>query len=455
MKTKLLIASFFILLNSYAQEKYWKATVTTAEYGLLETNFIVNQKDSYLFGTTKPNANKRIIGGLKSSFAKSMFQKNGSVMELDSVTLNDGKVSGYLIMEKRKYFLVGNKQGLSYSAALSGKKSGKIYGKIVFNEINKIEKPKNYRTVWNEIKAVTEQNIYNKKVLENKEWGKFVSYMNDFSDKAEDDGEFLYGFFYKSKDVPFSHYFLTGNKDNTSEFITPGANTTQVEIKKALNLQKIDSNTFLLNIPAFNFRTTAIDSLMERIINSDAKNLIIDLRENPGGDMEGGMRICEYITDKKMYGGVVLSQRYWNNHTAPPTKEEYSKFKVMTNANYEWFRNEVKNGIDGLSIVTTPLAHTFKGKIYILTSSQTGSVSEPFVYTLKNEKIATVIGGKTAGAVLSMENHTIQNFVLTMPILDYYTFDGNRLDKIGVEPDITCDPKDALNLALKEIDKRK
>ena len=265
MKTKLLIASFFILLNSYAQEKYWKATVTTAEYGLLETNFIVNQKDSYLFGTTKPNANKRIIGGLKSSFAKSMFQKNGSVMELDSVTLNDGKVSGYLIMEKRKYFLVGNKQGLSYSAALSGKKSGKIYGKIVSNEINKIEKPKNYR-----------------------------------------------------------------------------ANTTQVEIKKTLNLQKINNNTFLLNIPAFNFRTTAIDSLMERIINSDAKNLIIDLRENPGGDMEGGMRICEYITDKKMYGGVVLSQRYWNNHTAPPTKEEYSKLKVMTNANYEWFKNEVK-----------------------------------------------------------------------------------------------------------------
>jgi C-terminal processing protease CtpA/Prc len=88
----------------------------------------------------------------------------------------------------------------------------------------------------------------------------------------------------------------------------------------------------------------------------------------------------------------------------------------------------------------------------ILTSKSTASASEPFVYTLQKENIATVIGEKTAGAVISMEYFHLQNLALTIPMLDYYTYDGKRLDKIGVEPNIKCDPKEALDVALRKID---
>jgi C-terminal processing protease CtpA/Prc len=147
----------------------------------------------------------------------------------------------------------------------------------------------------------------------------------------------------------------------------------------------------------------------------------------------------------------MLSQHYWNTHTSAPLPSEYNKFKIMNNANYEWFKNEVKNGIEGLCLVTNPKPKTFKGKIFILTSELTASASEPLVYTLQKENIATVIGGKTAGAMVSMEVFNVQNLAFTIPILDYYTFDGKRLDKIGVEPNIKCDPKDALAVALKMI----
>ncbi len=130
---------------------------------------------------------------------------------------------------------------------------------------------------------------------------------------------------------------------------------------------------------------------------------------------------------------------------------DYSKFKLMNKANYEWFKNEVKNGVEGLSLVTYPLAKTFKGKIFVLTSNVTASASEPFAYALQKEKIATIIGSKTAGAMVSMLYFYVDNFDITIPILDYYTSDGKRLDKIGVSPDIACDPKDALNIALEKI----
>jgi C-terminal processing protease CtpA/Prc len=127
----------------------------------------------------------------------------------------------------------------------------------------------------------------------------------------------------------------------------------------------------------------------------------------------------------------------------------------MDKANYAWFKKEVRNGVEGLCLVAEPLPNTFKGKVFILTSKSTASASEPFVYTLQKENIATVIGGKTAGAVISMEHFYLQNLALTIPMLDYYTYDGKRLDKIGVEPNIKCEPNEALDMALSTIREKK
>lgn len=449
MKISLAIITLLFFTNSFAQPKYWSATVTTGEYGLLKTNFILQDKGAYSYGTTKPEANKRIIGGIKGSLAKGMFQKNGSMMELDSISINNEILTGFLILGKKKYYLQGKKEGNDIRADIVGKASGKVYGLFTAREVAVLEKPQDYKKAWQEIKSLTETNIYKKTVLDSKEWKSFVSYMNNFSARAEDDAEFMYGFFYKKQDLPFSHYIMTGNKENAGAYAIAGV---QGEGKKLLpSLSAIDEQTYLLDVPAFNFKVADIDSLMLKIVNSTAKNLIIDLRENPGGDMEGGMRICEYIANKTLYGGVMLSRHYWNNHTAPPPTSDYDKFKIMNNANYEWFKNEVKNGIEGLCLVTNPMPQTFKGKVFILTSNITASASEPLVYTLQKENIATVVGGKTAGAMVSMQYFYTNNFEFTIPILDYYTFDGKRLDMIGVEPNVVCDPKDALELTLKII----
>ena len=451
MKIYFAIIAFFTLSTSYAQQQFWKADITTGEFGLLHTNFIVQKTNSYFTGTTKPDANKRVIGGLKASFAKGMFQKDGSMIELDSVSVENDVVNGFLILQKKKYYLQGTKSGKVITATIKGKTSNKIYGQLVATEVAAIEKPKNYRDLWNEMKSKTEVSIYHKTVLSSKEWKSFVDYMDDFSTKAEDDAEFISGFFYKSKDLPFSHYMLNGNKENAGKYDIAGAPPTSTGGKPSL--KAVSDETFVLNIPAFTFRSGDIDSAMNAIVNSTAKNLIIDLRENPGGDLEGAMRICQYLTKKTLYGGVVLSQAYWKTHSTPPLPKDYGKFKIMNNANYEWYKAEVKNGVEGLSIISEPLPKTFEGKLYILTSNTTASTSEPFVYTLQKENIATVIGEKTSGSVLSMEYFNFDNLALTIPMLDYYTYDGKRLDKVGVTPNILCEPKDALDVAMREIAK--
>jgi len=425
----------------------------TGEYGHMKTNFFLEKKGDFFIGTTSPNAHKRIVGGVKASFAKSMFQADGSLVELDSVVITNEEISGYLILEKKKYFLKGKKEGKSIAAELLGKSSGKIYGKLEATEVTASEKPKDYQLLWREIRELTEKYIYNKTVLQTKDWSNFCKEMQDFARVAEDDAEFAYGFFYKAKELPFTHYAITGSKEHTTQYAVAGLNISEDETRPSLT--KLNEQTLLLDVPAFNFRVRDIDTLMQQIIQSNPENLIIDLRKNGGGDMEGGMRICQYLSDKKLYGGVMLSQAYWDKNTTAPSTAEYKNFKLMDKANYAWFKKEVRNGVEGLCLVTEPLANTFKGKVFILTSKSTASASEPFVYTLQKENIATVIGEKTAGAVISMEHFYIQNLALTVPMLDYYTYDGKRLDKVGVEPSIVCDPKEALNVAIKTIAEKK
>ena len=435
-----------------AQKTIWKANVTTGEFGSLNVNFFLDNSSSYIFGTTGAEAHKRVVDGLKAAFAKSSFQKDGSIMELDSLLFSGNTFSGYLVIQKKKYFLQGIKIDDKITATLIGRVSGVTYGKLTANVVDKAEIPNNYVELWKEMKGLTEQYIYKKNILDTKSWKSFANDMDEFSKIAQDDAEFMYGFFYKSSNLPFSHYNLSGRKNDSSNYATAGPTVSQK--RPSPSLENISEATYLLDVPAFNFRMEEIDSMMIRLVNSKAKNLIIDLRKNPGGDMEGAMRICQYITDKPLYGGVMLSQSYWEKNTAPPAIESYKNFKQMNVANYEWFKKEVKKNIDGLSLVSIPLDKTYKGKVYILTSNTTASTSEPFVYSLQKEQRATIIGGKTAGAMLSMEQFDFQNFTLAIPRLDYYTSDGKRLDQVGVEPDVKCDPKIALQTALDIISKK-
>jgi C-terminal processing protease CtpA/Prc len=71
------------------------------------------------------------------------------------------------------------------------------------------------------------------------------------------------------------------------------------------------------------------------------------------------------------------------------------------------------------------------------------------IYTLKKEKIATIIGQKTAGITYISENLMINDeFDLILPDSDFYTSDGKNLNRIGVEPDIVKSGDETMNYVL-------
>ena len=91
-----------------------------------------------------------------------------------------------------------------------------------------------------------------------------------------------------------------------------------------------------------------------------------------------------------------------------------------------------------------------------MTNEGTGSTCEPIVYALKNTKRATIIGEKTFGGMLAASPFVVTGkYRLMLPIADFYTYDGVRLDRVGVSPDIETKSDDALTKTLEIISNTK
>ncbi|GHU82046.1 hypothetical protein FACS189415_1740 [Bacteroidia bacterium] len=205
-----------------------------------------------------------------------------------------------------------------------------------------------------------------------------------------------------------------------------------------------------MKITAFIGTAAEMDSVFQIVIQKGYQNLIVDLRNNGGGNIESGLTFAERLVDSTFYGGVFLTQKWFNAHKQLPNTSDYPKFMQLSESNY----NLLLNGIhttEGICLKVIPHQPVYSGKLYILCNGNTASTCEPIVYALKHLKRATLVGEKTAGAMLSGEMFEVEKgFSMMIPTADYYTFDGNRLDKAGVKPNIEV-KTDALEYVLKNL----
>jgi C-terminal processing protease CtpA/Prc len=80
------------------------------------------------------------------------------------------------------------------------------------------------------------------------------------------------------------------------------------------------------------------------------------------------------------------------------------------------------------------------------------SAAEPFVFFMKSNKIAEIIGTNTAGKMLAARSFNFRkDWFLTLPVADYYAFKNIHLEQTGVSTDIEVPSDSALNNTLELI----
>lgn len=308
-----------------------------------------------------------------------------------------------------------------------------------------------YQEVIQAIEHTTQKAIYNPRLLKQKFWTDFVAQLKaDVAQgKIKTDADMRKAFARNRKNFPFSHYYLY-KKTKESQRVQAG----KVSKRKFLHLEEKSPQTAYLKIKSFSGTAAEIDQVFAQIFAKNYQNLIIDLRNNPGGTIEAGLQFATYMFPKEVNGGIFLTRRWYNKHEAPPAPKDYAKHPYFSKMNFKVIQQYMLQK-EAFTLKLVPAKQTFKGKVYVLTNGGTGSTCEPLVYGFKQYKFATLVGETTTGAMLSGYPIDLpHNFVLFLPVGDYYTADGKHIDMVGVAPHVKVASDKALNKALELIRNR-
>ena len=170
------------------------------------------------------------------------------------------------------------------------------------------------------------------------------------------------------------------------------------------------------------------------------KYLIIDLRGNTGGGI-GALRVMSLLTPDRIPVGFALDRR---RATANLESEKlgFRRFSQIPSSTKVLWRLALQFAPAMMAkkpivLQTEGLGpQTFHGRIVLLVDRHTASAAEMVVAFARENKLATIVGERTAGRLLSATSVKVGNgFRLALPTGAYYTWNGSVLEGTPIEPD--------------------
>lgn len=230
--------------------------------------------------------------------------------------------------------------------------------------------------------------------------------------------------------VMYSEQVIPESKPHTEP--TPDEVARKLATMRAGNfgVEKIEHLPFnigYLELVGFAPAKDAADTLaasMTVLAHTDA--LIIDLRNNGGGDAATVALLSSYLLDK-------------------PTRLNDFYYRKGNRIEQRWS-----------SDVTRGPRYGQTKDVYILTSKDTFSAAEDFTYALKNLKRVTVVGEMTGGgANLGDDRRLLPNFAVFVPLgRSISPITKANWEGVGVTPDISVCAEDAMRTAQVAILKK-
>lgn len=447
-KMKFIIVNFVLVFLSdvsFAQNdpKHFKTDIDFGNGTVIATFFDVAVRGDQFTMTSPKNADVRIMGG-KARLGRlfGMSPKKGVIITIKGTQRKDSLFGDTNIpmFGKMKFRGIVKNEMLSGELLNNGGVSvGTIQG------VSSAEDRMAYSELYPKIVQTIKDNIYSKNVLQTKEWKKFEKDLGKLCNDAYDDIELYFGFSILARKLPFTHLYLLITQDSVGDEET-------VSTKKSVFFEEKSDTIAYLQIKNFSTSTEELAAILPEIVANPAfKDLIIDLRDNGGGGVEAAFALAKYIVTEDMEAGYFPTNKLEYSGYQP---ELFRTLPSVQPKSTEEFGNHLQTTPGAKLIFKKPGNPVFKGNIYVLTNGNTGSTCEPIVYLLKNHKKATIIGETTAGAMLAASPFVVSGkYTLMLPVADFYTYDGIRLDKVGVDPDIKVKSEEALDKALEIIGK--
>ncbi|HUZ95707.1 MAG TPA: S41 family peptidase [Edaphobacter sp.] len=191
----------------------------------------------------------------------------------------------------------------------------------------------------------------------------------------------------------------------------------------------------MVGVVVANRISEAVESL------DDIHKLIIDLRGNTGGGI-GALRVMSLLTPNRIPVGFAIDQRRYKGNLESdklafprfsriPQGTKYLCLLGLRFAPAMMAKKPIVLETEGLG------PKPFHGRIALLVDRHTASAAEMIVAFARENNLATIIGEKTAGRLLSATSVKVgKGFRLALPTGVYRTWNGSVYEGNPIEPDL-------------------
>lgn len=212
---------------------------------------------------------------------------------------------------------------------------------------------------------------------------------------------------------------------------------------KALTSTFVSPSTGILQIPYFSGSAglsfaKQLRSAIEDLKAKGADRLVIDLRGNIGGSL-GFAALASYMCpDQRPIGFSITPQTLRNGYDKselPQVPMPDNRMSLALTLGTFLFRDK------SVVLLTQGLGRQpFHGRMVVLVNEWTNSAGEMAASFASENRLATVIGTRTAGNVLGATNFAVgAGYWLRLPVFGWLTWAGTCLEGKGVMPDVLID----------------
>lgn len=201
---------------------------------------------------------------------------------------------------------------------------------------------------------------------------------------------------------------LTIVREGESDNIDITVERQQIEIP-TISYEVLENNIGYIYISEFDTVTeTQFISALEDLNNQGVQGLVVDLRDNPGGNLD----VVNSILDQILPEGLIVY-----------TEDKYGN------------KDEYKSDEE----------HQFNKPLAVLINGNSASASEIFAGAVKDYEIGTLVGTKSFGkGIVQRLIELGDGTAMKLTISKYYTPKGFNIHGIGIEPDVEVELDDSL-----------
>jgi len=288
------------------------------------------------------------------------------------------------------------------------------------------DKPlRDYPSLINNSFSVVEQFYWDPNIIKSSDWQNFKSEINDFKFKIADDYELAMIMMWLGKKLTqIPHEIRKLNKKANDQAQKKNFSPKLLPGKKAL--------IFLNNLPDNREETV---QLFKEIQDKNIEILMVEAEGNRNLSLTSALLFASHLTSQSTNWGCYLTRKWSETQSAVPQPSTY-EIELKNPMALSGFTNESFSE-KGFYLKTVPSLPIFKGKVFLLINKSTSNVAEALTIFLKNEKLATLVGQKTAGfPVLTNVFDLDKLYRITIPFAQFYDKNGKSYQGIGVLPDL-------------------